>query len=268
MLLFDDAAAARCLAADFDVSRGGQRQVDADAAAFAALIEACGGRSFADTSPNGGRHVYVLWSRPRPITELRPLMRALCARFPSLDPAPMLNPTAGCIRPPGARHRTGGHQQLTTPIEAARAAVATPCGPEVWGALLDRLAPAMADDPPTPCEGPEMPAEIGPTQSPPSPRQPRRNRWATKPPRHVNSAWCVPPGREDHPATEGQPCSPRSASPRQGQHLSRCQMLCRTRILQDRLSDGDGSMCSGPSVARCRSAATHGRGPLGNIHIR
>jgi hypothetical protein len=150
VLLFDDDAAARCLAADFDVSRAGPGQVDADAAAFTALVEACGGRSFADVSPNGGRHVYVLWSRPRPIVELRPLLRALCALYPSLDAAPMSNPAAGCIRPPGARHRTGGHQQLTTSLPEALAAAETPNGPEVWAALLDHLAPSLeepVDDP-------------------------------------------------------------------------------------------------------------------------
>ncbi|HEY1818359.1 MAG TPA: hypothetical protein VGG83_00390 [Trebonia sp.] len=144
VLLFDEDASARCLAADFDVSRGGRHQVDRDTAAFAELIEVCGGRSFADVSPNGGRHVYVLWTRPRPLTEIRPLIRALCAFFPSLDPAPMLNPAAGCIRPPGARHRSGGHQRLITPLPEALAAVAAPCGPEVWNSLLDRLSPDLA----------------------------------------------------------------------------------------------------------------------------
>jgi hypothetical protein len=146
VLLFNDAAEARCLVADFDVSRGGIAQVDADAAVFASLIAACGGRSFADVSPNGGRHVYVLWSGPRPLADLRPLLRALCGLLPSLDAAPMLNSAAGCIRPPGARHRTGGHQRLTTPLREALAAVADPCGPEVWNAMLDRLSPALGGD--------------------------------------------------------------------------------------------------------------------------
>jgi hypothetical protein len=145
VLLFDHDATARCLAADFDIGRGGREQVDADAAGFAALIAACGGRVFADVSPNGGRHVYVLWCRPRPITELRPLIRALGSLFPSLDPTPMLNPAAGCIRPPGARHRTGGHQQLTTPHHEALAAVSEPNGPQVWTALLERLSPSPAE---------------------------------------------------------------------------------------------------------------------------
>jgi hypothetical protein len=150
VLLYDAAGAARCLAADFDVAKGGQAQVDHDAAAFTALIAACGGNTFADVSPTGGRHVYVPWSRPLPIGELRPVMRALAVLYPSLDATPMLNPTAGCIRPPGARHRRGGHQNLTTPLEAAVQAVRAPCGPRVWAALLDRLAPQLRDlDTPT-----------------------------------------------------------------------------------------------------------------------
>ena len=144
VLLYDAAGGARCLVADFDVSRGGRAQVDADAARFAALIASCGGRSFADASPNGGRHVYVIWSAPVSVTELRPVMRALRVLFPSLDITPMSNPSEGCIRPPGAAHRSGGHQVLTTALDEALAAVQAPCGPDVWAALLERLAPQLA----------------------------------------------------------------------------------------------------------------------------
>jgi DNA-binding MarR family transcriptional regulator len=91
--------------------------------------------------------VYVFWARPVPISELRPLMQALASRYRSLDATPMLNPSAGCIRPPGARHRTGAHQVLTTPLPATQAALATPCGPQVWTALLDVLAPVPATGP-------------------------------------------------------------------------------------------------------------------------
>ena len=156
VMLFDAAGDARCLAADFDVSRGGRAQVDADAAAFAELVATCGGRAVADLSPTGGRHVYVFWSRPVPISELRPLMQALASRYRSLDATPMLNPSAGCIRPPGARHRTGGCQVLTTALPAAQAAVATPCGPQVWVALLDVLRPPPAA--PRALAGPAVPA--------------------------------------------------------------------------------------------------------------
>lgn len=143
VLLYNEHAAASCLAADFDVARGGQHQVDTDAAAFTALIQACGGRVVADQSPTGGRHVYVFWARPLPLTELRPVLHALRSRYPSLDTAPMLGATDGCIRPPGARHRRGGHQMLTTALPEALAAVAGPCGPAVWSALLDALQPQL-----------------------------------------------------------------------------------------------------------------------------
>jgi hypothetical protein len=55
----------------------------------------------------------------------------------------MLGATDGCIRPPGAAHRRGGHQQLTTGLSEALAAVAAPNGPGVWAELLDRLRPQL-----------------------------------------------------------------------------------------------------------------------------
>jgi DNA-binding transcriptional ArsR family regulator len=88
--------------------------------------------------------VYVLWSRPIPIGELRPILSALAVLYPSLDTTPMLNPSAGCIRPPGSRHRSGGHQQLTTPLPVALQALEEPCGAGVWAALLDRLTPQLS----------------------------------------------------------------------------------------------------------------------------
>jgi hypothetical protein len=106
VMLYDEHAAARCLAADFDVARGGQSQVDTDAGAFAALVEACGGRVVTDQSPTGGRHVYVFWARPIPLTELRPVLHALRARFPSLDTAPMLG-NRRSIRPAASTAAAG-----------------------------------------------------------------------------------------------------------------------------------------------------------------
>jgi len=142
VLLFDEAASARCLAADFD-TKAGQDQVDADAAGFTTLVQSCGGRVFADVSPAGGRHVYVPWAAPVPLSELRPVMQALHELFPSLDIAPMVNAAAGCIRPPGAVHRRGGYQQLTTPLQEAIGVASRPNGGEVWSALVDRLAPQL-----------------------------------------------------------------------------------------------------------------------------
>ena len=131
----------RCLAADFDVSRGGQPQVDTDAAAMAQLVAACGGDVIADQSPNGGRHLYLPLQDAVAFPDVQRLARALAARFPSLDPTPLLNLVGGCIRPPGARHKSGGHQLLTTPFQAAVRLARTPNPPTVWAKLVDALTP-------------------------------------------------------------------------------------------------------------------------------
>ena len=81
----------------------------------------------------------VLFAAALPWRELRDLARALALRYQTLDPVPMAGP-GGQIRPPGARHRTGGWQALTMPLEVAVAAVERPCGPQVWAGLLRELA--------------------------------------------------------------------------------------------------------------------------------
>ena len=134
----------RCLSADFDVSRGGRAQVDQDAARFAALFARCGGATFADESPNGGRHVYAPLLEPVPFTDARRVALALTALFPSLDPSPLLNLTEGCIRPPGAVHKTGGEQRLTTAFSAAQDVAVTKNPPTVWVRLLETIAPQLA----------------------------------------------------------------------------------------------------------------------------
>jgi hypothetical protein len=145
--VYDDQGDTRVLAADFDVKRAAGRgaadpvaQVAADAAALASLVRACGGRGFGDVSPNGGRHGYVLWAAPLPYSEMRRVALALARRYPSLDPTPMLGREHGIIRPPGSRHRSGGHQALTTPLEHAVKCATEPNGPAVWERLLDALS--------------------------------------------------------------------------------------------------------------------------------
>jgi hypothetical protein len=143
--LYGRDGAARCLAADLDVARGGVQQVEADSVALTELVARCGGRSVADCSPSGGRHVYVLLAEPVPYGEMRRAALALARLLPSLDASSLLNLTAGCIRPPGAAHKTGGAQQLLTPLDAARQAAAAPNPPQVWTRLLDALAPQLRD---------------------------------------------------------------------------------------------------------------------------
>jgi len=140
---------ARCLALDLDVGRGGHAQVVADTERLLALVAAIGGRAFVDESPPGGRHVYLPLQEPVALEDLRPVLRALSALAPSVDLTPMLNAAAGCIRPPGAAHRTGGTQRLVTPYAQARDAALRGNSPQVWRALRDRLAPHFDDPSPT-----------------------------------------------------------------------------------------------------------------------
>lgn len=150
--LYDVNGDARCLVADLDVKRGGQQQVDRDVARLLALLERCGGRAFTDSSPTGGRHVYVPLSQAVHYEQLRPVAYALAALLPSLDIAPAVNLAAGCLRPPGARHRTGGWQRLDGPLPHAQAIALSPNSPAVWSALVDELRPQLTAQQPTPVD--------------------------------------------------------------------------------------------------------------------
>jgi hypothetical protein len=60
------------------------------------------------SGPSGGRHVWITLDEatdPRLVRELADLAGSL---LPSLDKSPLSNPDTGCVRPPGAPHRTGG----------------------------------------------------------------------------------------------------------------------------------------------------------------
>src|SRR5258708_5281808 len=87
-------------------------------------------------------------SWPPPRARAPPRMGAPAALHPSLARPPVLNARGGGIPPPGARHRSGGHQELTTPLPGARAVAAAPNGAQVWSALLDHLAPDLSEPDP------------------------------------------------------------------------------------------------------------------------
>ena len=133
VLVYDKAGRAPVICLDLDSSRG---DVERDLAAIEALLRRFKASWFSDSSPNGGRHVYIPLAEPAPYTEARAFVLALQARTPTLDPQPMLNITAGCLRPPGARHRTGGHQLLDGSIAAAVAAIRQPTPTDSWRQLL------------------------------------------------------------------------------------------------------------------------------------
>lgn len=142
VLIYDRAGAARTFCVDLDVSRGGVERVERDHRAITATLSRLGIPHFADRSPNGGIHVYVPLSEPLPYPDARAAAQALAARTPSMDPMPMLGIDSGCIRPPGARHSSGGHQQLIGSLSAAYNAVRRPATPAAWRRFVDELQPA------------------------------------------------------------------------------------------------------------------------------
>jgi hypothetical protein len=140
----------RVLVADLDVARARKAgeldpigAVAKQAADIVRIVNELGGRAVVDVSPNGGRHVLVPFARPIPWLELRGLARALARRYSAMDVAPMSG-IRGQIRPPGARHKSGGWQRLAMPLDAARTAVERRCGDLVWNGLLDEFAGELA----------------------------------------------------------------------------------------------------------------------------
>jgi len=134
----------RVLAIDLDAKQGGREQVRRDAAAIADLVRRCGGELISDESPSGGVHLYVPFTQPIGFYDARDLAKALAARTPSMDAAPNCGLTDGLIRPPGARHRSGGFQILHGPLAAAVALARSGNPPSVWRRLTDELAIELA----------------------------------------------------------------------------------------------------------------------------
>src|SRR5699024_11185455 len=58
---------------------------------------------------------------------------------PSMDPTPNTNLLAGLIRPPGSRHKSGGHQMLRTTLAAAHHIATVRHAPAVWHELTAAL---------------------------------------------------------------------------------------------------------------------------------
>ena len=63
------------------------------------------------SGPTGGRHVWIGLRESVDAEVVGALAFLLKGWLPSLDVAPLVNPASGCVRPPGAPHRLGGHSQ-------------------------------------------------------------------------------------------------------------------------------------------------------------
>lgn len=96
----------KSLALDFD-SRG-EQGASHDAMDAYLLLQSLGFTPALADSGGGGRHVFALLPELTHAQSVHPLVKALGRMWKTLDIAPMVNATTGCIRPPGAPHESGG----------------------------------------------------------------------------------------------------------------------------------------------------------------
>lgn len=145
MRTYDAAGDTRCVVFDLDCKKPGLRAaVLRDCARLTAWLSEAGCAFFIDESPAGGRHVYVPLDHARSLSEIGPLLKGLRASgaLPTLDAGPMVNVSEGCIRPPGAAHRSGGYQRLITPLNKAAEATVRRTSSAAWLALLTQMPTA------------------------------------------------------------------------------------------------------------------------------
>ncbi|WP_157116513.1 hypothetical protein [Nocardia vaccinii] len=132
----------RVLALDFDARHCSADVVITDVRQCLDWIGQSGGRAVVDRSTSGGCHVLV----PLPIdTEVRrdqiePILRLLATQLDSLDITPMLNPSTGCITPPGSRTREGGFRILLGSLDDAVDAFTIRSAPGFLARLTELLA--------------------------------------------------------------------------------------------------------------------------------
>ena len=146
--LADTAGCYRLLGLDLDTRRAGPAAVLADLADVVALLDELDvAHVVCASGPGGGRHVWAALPGGAPAAQVARLARALRRRLPTLDTAPLCNPAAGCLRPPGAPHRAGG---TSTVLAGDLRTLVCPAGPgDVAARLLTLLG---ADDPPAPAD--------------------------------------------------------------------------------------------------------------------
>ncbi|MBG6218730.1 hypothetical protein IWX75_003217 [Arthrobacter sp. CAN_A6] len=133
----------RTLCLDLDTSKARKAVVDDDAARLGVLLSTAGLAYVEDFSPSGGRHLYVPLQEPVTAGEAREVIEALAFRAPSLDANPHQNVTDGCIRVPGSAHKSGGHQNLITPLTDAYGILTLRNPPGALAKLREDLAPEL-----------------------------------------------------------------------------------------------------------------------------
>lgn len=148
--LFDDDGFARVFTLDLDAKTPDARlRVAEDTVTITGLLDQAQVPHFVDQSPVGGRHVYVPLPVPTDREELQAIARRVKLLCPSLDLSPYNTTAHGCLRPPGAAHKTGGHQTLLTDASEALDALARPASQQAWATFV-QLLPEMPTAAPLP----------------------------------------------------------------------------------------------------------------------
>lgn len=147
----------RLIAFDLDAkSVGSAEEAARDADTIAGLLHDVGlDAVVCESGPSGGRHVWAALAEPvdaEMIATLARLTRHVC---PTLDIAPLSNLTTGCVRPPGAPHRSGGR---STVLAGDTAALTAPTGTRAQVcALIEHLAQLIGDTETARTRGPHRP---------------------------------------------------------------------------------------------------------------
>lgn len=105
----------RYLCLDLDAKTPAASQLVAEhAAAIATVLNDHGiAHVICDSGgPYSGRHIWIALAEPLPAETARQLGVFARAQWPTLDTAPISNPRTGCVRPPGAPHRSGGYSRI------------------------------------------------------------------------------------------------------------------------------------------------------------
>lgn len=113
-----------CLVFDLDAKKHhSPEDVAHDAHKLTAALAEAGIETITDTSPSGGRHIYVPSLQPIAGHLAQDIVDRLKAQLQlaTCDITPMRGYRSGIIRTPGSPHKHGGHQTLITPLtDAAR----------------------------------------------------------------------------------------------------------------------------------------------------
>jgi hypothetical protein len=144
----------RLLCFDLDSKTpGAAAAAERDADVIAGLLADVGLQPVVCASgPSGGRHVWTALAEgvdAETVASLARLAKHLC---PTLDLSPLANAATGCVRPPGAPHRAGGH---STVLSGELRALTEPTGTaghvrdlaERLARLVDDAEPAHSTDP-------------------------------------------------------------------------------------------------------------------------